>query len=267
MIPLLAAVLAASLLGSVHCAGMCGPFCGVAVGGGGRRPIALHAAYHGGRLATYTLLGAAAGAVGALLDIASTLAGLQPIALALAGGLMTLIGLGEVARLRGWRWFRLGAAMPKAWTDALQAGQRFAARQSGVPRALTIGLLTTLLPCGWLYAFAITAAGSGGPLPGAAIMAAFWLGTLPVMLTLGVGVRRLAGVLGDRLPMATAVALVLVGCFTLTGRVGISAEALAAQVTTEAAARDAATPDPHELPACCRAAAAGDSSGGEGVVR
>lgn len=57
-----------------------------------------------------------------------------------------------------------------------------------VVRAAATGLFTTLLPCGWLYAFVVTAAGtgSGTPLHGAALMAVFWLGTLPMMLTVGV---------------------------------------------------------------------------------
>lgn len=257
MTVMLLAVLSASLLGSMHCVGMCGPFCGIAVSGGRSRSEAfsLHAAYHGGRLLTYTLVGVAAGAAGALLDLASTLAGLQPIALALAGGAMVLFGLAEIARSCDWRigLARFGHWKPPArWTRLVQRGQRFAARQSALPRALTIGLLTTLLPCGWLYAFVVTAAGSGGPLQGGAVMAVFWMGTLPVMLSLGVGVRRLSGVLGARLPAVTAAALIVVGFLTLSGRLAISAERLAQQVADEQSATASATPDPSQLPPCCR---------------
>ncbi|QDV74145.1 sulfite exporter TauE/SafE family protein [Botrimarina mediterranea] len=257
MTAMLLTVLSASLLGSLHCAGMCGPFCAIAVSGGRSRGAAalLHTAYHGGRLVTYMVVGAAAGAAGALLDLASTLAGLQPIALALAGGVMVLFGLAEIARLRKWK---IGLAKfghwrpPAAWVRLVQRGQRFAARQAALPRAMVIGLLTTLLPCGWLYAFVVTAAGSGGPIQGALVMATFWVGTLPVLLSLGVGVRQLAGVLGERLPIATAAALVAVGCVTLSGRMTLSAENLAQQVAVESSS--GATPDPSVLPPCCRAA-------------
>ncbi|MEO0529050.1 MAG: sulfite exporter TauE/SafE family protein [Planctomycetota bacterium] len=257
MTTMLIAVLSASLLGSIHCAGMCGPFCGIAVSGGRSRgsAAALHVAYHCGRLLTYSLVGAIAGAAGAMLDLASALAGLQPIALGLAGAMMVLFGLAELARQRrstGWL-ARFGHwRLPPAWTRVVQRGQRFAARQSELPRALTIGLLTTLLPCGWLYAFVVTAAGSGGPWQGAAVMAAFWLGTLPVLLSLGIGVRQLAGVLGERLPMATAVALIGVGVFTLSGRFSISAQALSEQVVAEASGDPQSVPDPNEVPPCCR---------------
>ncbi|MEO1496660.1 MAG: sulfite exporter TauE/SafE family protein [Planctomycetota bacterium] len=254
---MLVAVLSASLLGSLHCAGMCGPFCGIAVSGGHSRgsALALHAAYHGGRLLTYSLVGAIAGAAGAMLNLASALAGFQPIALALAGATLVLFGVAELARQQhstGWL-ARIGHwRLPPAWTRVVQRGQRFAAQQSSLPRALTIGLLTTLLPCGWLYAFVVTAAGSGGAWEGAAVMAAFWAGTLPVLLSLGIGVRQLAGVLGAKLPVATAVALIGVGLFTLSGRLTLSAEALTEQVIAEASDRQDFVPDPEALPACCR---------------
>lgn len=256
MTTLVAAVFSASLLGSLHCAGMCGPFCGIAVSGGRSRREAglLHVAYHGGRLVTYSLLGAVAGTLGAIVDIASTLAGWQPVALALAGGAMMLVGIAEIARLRGWstalaRWNHW--RLPRPWVQFLQRGQRFAAKQAAVPRALTIGLLTTLLPCGWLYAFLLTAAGTGGPLTGTLVMATFWIGTLPVLLSLGLGVRKLSGALGERLPLLTAAVLVAVGFVTLCSRTSLSPQALAATVTQEATAQSASTPDPLALPPCC----------------
>ncbi|TWT40771.1 sulfite exporter TauE/SafE family protein [Botrimarina hoheduenensis] len=258
MTSLLLAVLAASLFGSLHCAGMCGPLCAIAVSGNrrGGSVAALHAAYHGGRLVSYALVGAIAGSAGAMLDLASTLAGLQPFALAAAGGMMILFGFAEIARqqkfdnaLARWGHWR----PPQRWTQTIQRGQRFAAKQPALPRALVIGLLTTLLPCGWLYAFVVTAAGAGAPLTGATVMAVFWLGTLPVMLTLGVGVRRLSGLLGDRLPVLTATALVAVGLVTLSGRLALEPQAIAAQATADAAAHAAAVPNPDQLPACCRA--------------
>ena len=248
-------VMMASLLGSVHCAGMCGPFCAVAVGGGStaKHEYLPHLAYHLGRLSTYSLLGAVAGAVGSLVDMASALAGLQPIALGLAGGIMVLLGLVELAKLSRFRSLVPVSYTPRALTNLLRRGQRFAANRRGVPRALTIGLLTTFLPCGWLYAFVVVAAGSGSPTSGALIMAAFWAGTVPVLLSLGVGVRSLSALLGSRLPAVTAVALVAVGLVTLSGRMSLSAETLTATVAADAAKTESALPDATQPPPCCRA--------------
>ena len=49
-------------------------------------------------------------------------------------------------------------------------------------------------------------------------MAVFWLGTLPAMVSLGLGVRALAGPLRRHVPAACAVALILVGLFAVAGR-------------------------------------------------
>lgn len=250
MVSLTAAVLVASLLGSLHCAGMCGPFVAFAVNDqSGQRSTRLQLAYHSGRLTTYMLLGAAAGATGALVDLTSTLAGLQPIAMGLAGGLMVLFGALELARVLGARISHLGA--PRWFTQTVQSGQRFALTLPPARRALVIGLLTTLLPCGWLYAFAITAAGTGAPQLGALVMAVFWLGTLPVLISLGIGVRSALGALGTRLPVICALALIGMGLWTLAGRAALDPASLARAAMT--ASPDQA-PDPSELPACCRPA-------------
>ncbi|HSL52590.1 MAG TPA: sulfite exporter TauE/SafE family protein, partial [Candidatus Deferrimicrobiaceae bacterium] len=87
---LIATVLGASLLGSAHCAGMCGGFVGFYTGttpGGRRRPLLLaHLAYNGGRLGVYAALGAAAGALGAALDTTGgVLLGIQRTAAIVSG--------------------------------------------------------------------------------------------------------------------------------------------------------------------------------------
>jgi hypothetical protein len=50
---------------------------------------------------------------------------------------------------------------------------------------IVIGLLNGLMPCGPLQAMLIYAAGTGSALEGALVMAAFGLGTIPLMLALG----------------------------------------------------------------------------------
>ena len=254
MITLVATVLVASLLGSLHCAGMCGPFVAFAVGQpeGGQSRVGLQIAYHGGRLITYTLLGAIAGSLGALLDMTSTLAGLQPVAMVLAGGLMIALGVAELLRHFGHRIAHL--APPKLLVQTVQRGQRFALALRPTRRALAIGLLTTLLPCGWLYAFALTAAGTGSTLYGAVVMAVFWVGTLPVLVSLGASVQLALGALGKRLPLVCAMALIVVGLTTIAGRFGLEPAALAQAVEASHSVGDAA-PDPTQLPACCREAA------------
>lgn len=251
MIALVAAVFVASVLGSLHCAGMCGAFLAFAVGGdaAGARRLSLQAAYHGGRLITYTLLGAAAGAAGALLDLTSTLAGLQPIAAGLAGGVMILFGVTMLVRHLGGRMSRIH---PPRWLALLvQQGHRIAFTLPPTPRALSIGLLTTLLPCGWLYAFAVTAAGTGGPATGALVMSVFWLGTLPMLVSLGVGLQGVLGTLGRRLPVATCLLLIVVGLLTLSGRLGLDPSSVAQAMTASNDTPAASAPSSAQPLPCC----------------
>ncbi len=253
MTALVATVFVASLLGSLHCAGMCGPFVAFAVGQPSESTsrLTLQLAYHGGRLATYALLGAVAGSLGALLDMTSTLAGLQPVAMLLAGGLMIGFGVTELLRQFGQRIGQFGP--PKWFVKLVQRGQRQALALQPTQRALAIGLLTTLLPCGWLYAFALTAAGTGSPIYGALVMAVFWVGTLPVLVSLGASVQLALGALGKQLPLVTAIALIVVGLTTIVGRMGLEPAALAQSVASSSSAGESiAVPDANELPPCCR---------------
>lgn len=257
MIGLIAAVFVASLLGSLHCAGMCGAFVAFAVSGAdgqgrGKRAM-LNGSYQVGRLITYVALGVAAGSVGALLDLGGALAGISRAAMVLAGAVMVVFGLSAVLHAMGRRAPRM--PVPAIMQRLLAHGHRAAMTLSPVRRALAIGLLTTLLPCGWLYAFAAAAGGTASPWWGGVTMAVFWLGTLPVLVSLGVGVQRLTGVLGRRLPHATAVLLILVGLWTIIGRGMLDAQVLAAQQTIshdaeEARANVQSAGD--ETPACCR---------------
>ncbi len=180
MTALLTAVFIASLVGSLHCAGMCGPFVAFATlrplhrkGVEPSRPRApiLQIAYHGGRLFAYVLLGAAAGLLGATLDLGGSLLGFGRVAAIATGALLVIAGLSRIFTLLGVRLPQApGAARLQRWVLAAQAA---AAHLAPTKRALSVGVLTAVLPCGWLYAFAAVAAGTGQPFYAALVMAAF----------------------------------------------------------------------------------------------
>ncbi|MEL6498404.1 MAG: sulfite exporter TauE/SafE family protein [Planctomycetota bacterium] len=199
LLALIGTVIAASVVGSLHCAGMCGAFVAMAVGldrSGSRTK--LHAAYNGGRLVTYATIGAAAGVLGAAFDIGGQALGLQRAAIGLAAATMITIGAIGLARSFGVRLPK--ARGPKVLEATFVRLHGIASRMTPTKRAAAIGLMTGLLPCGWLYAFALLAAGTAHPVAGAIVMAAFWLGTLPILITLGAGVRTLAGAIGRHAP-------------------------------------------------------------------
>jgi sulfite exporter TauE/SafE len=221
---LVLAVLVASLLGSVHCAAMCGPFvCFYATSGAStaswRRETRGHAAYNIGRLVSYVALGLIAGALGGMLDRAGMLAGVGKIAAMIAGLLMVGWGVGAMLAARGVRIPAPG--VPAAWQHAMGAVLQRVRNQPPVIRAAATGLVTTLLPCGWLYAFVVTAGGAGSPLRGALVMLVFWAGTLPMMLAVGYGARAFFGPLRARLPMVSAAVIVMLGLFSIANHFGV----------------------------------------------
>ena len=214
MITLVSAVFLASLLGGLHCVGMCGAFMALVIGEG--KPFAAQLGYHGGRLITYLSLGALAGALGKALNIAGTLAGIEPIALSLSAIVITLMGVLTWLRLRG---VQVRSIRGPKWVKTITAaGYRFAMKRPPVQRAMIVGLLTTLLPCGWLWTFLITAAGTANPAHSTLVMLVFWLGTLPAMAAVGVGLRGMLGALQQRVPTLTCLVMIGIGLFTLAGR-------------------------------------------------
>ncbi|MBK6847933.1 MAG: sulfite exporter TauE/SafE family protein [Proteobacteria bacterium] len=227
LIVTLATVAGASLVGSLHCVGMCGGFVAFYAGAeAAGTPWLAHLAYNGGRLLTYVGLGAAAGALGAAVDLAGAGFDLPRLAGVVAGVLMLIWGLAMLGTLLGARWPALGLA--RRLSALLQPLVRRLGQRPPVLRALLLGTLTTLLPCGWLYAFVVAAAGTGSALRGAALMAAFWLGTVPALLGLGLGVRPLARRLGRALPLLTALAVLALGTLALAGRLHAPAPTRAA---------------------------------------
>ena len=214
MIPLLG-ILAASALGSIHCVAMCGPLANV----GSLRLALTHAL---GRLTTYVVLGAAAGAIGSAVNLAGHLASVQRTATLAAG--IALIAFGALSwgrftvhNVSGSRQVKNGKTSPA--NSAFSRGLvRLRSRRSARTRAYLMGTLTGLLPCGWLWAFVVTAGGTGHVLGGMGVMVFFWLGTVPAMVGVLGFLGPALGRLRARMPAITAVALIAIGLGTLAMR-------------------------------------------------
>lgn len=213
MIALAVSVFVSAFLGSVHCAGMCG---GLACFVAGTGSVRATVAYNAARLASYALLGAIAGAAGAGLDSAGALAGWSRPAAVAAGTLMIVWGARSVLAARGVRVPTL--ASTGIGRNALAAALRSVAHRTPAERGFVLGCLTPLLPCGWLYAFVAAASATASPVRGAALMAVFWAGGLPMMAALGLGLQRALGPARERLPGITAVAMIVIGLMTVAGR-------------------------------------------------
>jgi len=177
-------VFAAGLFGSTHCIAMCG---GIATalaaapnGAAHRRALLL---YQGGRLLSYSLVGALTGMLGLAAGF-SVAAQKWGAVLRLATALFVILiglnlALGTSSRMR---WLR-APERAGAWV-----WRRFSPLAGGAMphrpslRALFVGMLWGWMPCGLVYSTLIASAASGGARAGAEIMLAFGLGTLPAML-------------------------------------------------------------------------------------
>ncbi len=268
MVYLLLAVVSASLLGSLHCIGMCGPLAILASQGNSSQPngrmFKRVVMYHLGRLTTYLSFGATAGYLGSLVNFGNVALGWQVTAARVAGVLMIAVGVAKIIPLVGF-WKTQSKLQPSRIASILVGLRPRLVAFSPTIRAYAIGLLTTLLPCGWLYLFALAAAGTGSEIMGSLLMFAFWIGSLPALTSLVAGTRWLTGYSLRLVPVATAILLILTGCFTATGRgfaelkslkdlqpTAFRAETNGFQTHTEILVEQIQNSDQSKLP-CCQA--------------
>lgn len=167
------------LVGSLHCAGMCGPLA-LALPAAGRTASAYVAgrlAYNLGRVVTYTLLGVVFGLLGKTL----LLAGVQRW-LSIAIGLLLLAGLFASRKLVAW----VPLTRLVEW---LKSRMSVLLHRRSVESLAVLGLLNGLLPCGLVYVACAGATVTGSVLNGAQYMAVFGAGTVPMMLAISLSGR------------------------------------------------------------------------------
>jgi len=209
---LLATAFAIGLLGGVHCIGMCGGIVAALAFRPGADPrdrsvrFPLQLAYSAGRITSYSVAGAIAGWVGSLGLLFENVLPVQVALYVLANVLLVLVGL-YLAGL-GTAVLRLEAAGGAVWRFAQSHGVSL--RPASTPAgAVGAGLVWGWIPCGLLYSALALALLSGGPLPGAAVMLAFGLGTLPNILAAGLAVGHLRSWARDRRVRVAAGGIVL----------------------------------------------------------
>lgn len=232
------------LAGSIHCVGMCGGIVGAlsasASTGAARAPVRTMVpiappgasatagaagastagaaasngtaaaltrvlAYNTGRIASYMLAGAIAGGLAGGAQSLAGLAGVQLGFYWLANLMLVALGLHLMNAWRGLAWLEQGGrllwqrAQPviAPWMTTLLPVQK-------PQQALALGALWGWLPCGMVYSVLLTAMLSGDAFDGAAVMLAFGLGTLPMLVGLGL--------IGARVQRAMRRPLVRIAC-------------------------------------------------------
>lgn len=190
----------AGLASSAHCAAMCGPLASAACSSGDRRSAL--ARYQIGRSAGYVAAGALAGGLGHVVAL-STLAPWSQLLVPLLTS-ATLLWLAA----RFWRARQTGL-VPLRVRGTARTPKRsaFAWLSRLAPRdAISLGVLSALLPCGALGAALLLAATSGDRLTGASTMLGFVTATALPVLGGGFAFVRLARVASTRASRAIALA-------------------------------------------------------------
>lgn len=195
------------LLGSVHCIGMCGgiisafsatpmrrPFPVAVLAVGGRAPAMAFDAtlrvlsYNAGRIGSYMIAGAIAGGMAGGVRTLSGIASLQIAGYWLANLMLVALGLYLMDAWRGLA--RLEALGSIIWRP-LQGLLKYFLPADTPLKTLALGGLWGWVPCGMVYSVLLTAMLSGSAATGAATMLAFGLGTLPMLLAMGLLGARL----------------------------------------------------------------------------
>lgn len=194
--PELGALFLLGVLGTAHCVGMCGPLVLAIPGSSGR--LAPHLAYHLGRVATYMLIGAVVGGIGAGISLVADgsaapavdqITRIQ-IAFSLFAALFLLaFGLVRIGLIPEPRWLSL--ASPEKIPGFGGALGRSVA-EGGLTSTFALGLMMGFLPCGLSYAAFAAALPSGSPLSGALMVLAFGFGTIPGLLLVGTAASQIA---------------------------------------------------------------------------
>ena len=220
----LIAALVAGALGGVHCLAMCGGFVAVLSSAPSRRagdPLPLQPAarlawqqvpYNLGRIATYAMLGAIAGGVGAAALAGAQWLPLQRALYVVANVFLLAVGIAIAGRTAEIAWLaRAGGALFARASPAI----RPLLQRDGVASRFVLGMIWGLVPCGLVYGVLPIALFAGSAAAGAAVMLAFGVGTLPNLIAAGFVVARARPWLASRRLRYAAAALLV--AFALVG--------------------------------------------------
>lgn len=182
--PLYSLALLTGFLGSSHCLGMCGSIvAALSLSNQGRQGgMLFHLLYNLGRITTYTAIGLAVGWLGSLMAFTESFERFSRLLLLGSDLFIIVLGLATAGALSRLNFMKLEFASP---VRLLRGPVARLHRLPPALAALPLGLLFGFLPCGFLYAMAITAAQTAVPGRAGLLMLAFGLGTVPALFAFG----------------------------------------------------------------------------------
>ncbi|MCU7798672.1 MAG: sulfite exporter TauE/SafE family protein [gamma proteobacterium symbiont of Lucinoma myriamae] len=224
----------AGLLGGVHCLGMCGGIVGaltfgikqdneaIPVNSPGKDAASTKSskslfpyilAYNSGRLFSYTIAGLLVGGISMLASNLPILNNLQFILQIFAAVFMIALGL----YIGGW-WFglrKIEKAGGMIWKRIEPVSRQFIPVKSPY-QAFILGTLWGWLPCGLVYTILIWSISTGSAIEGGLLMLSFGLGTLPLLLAMGIFATSLSSFIRKNWVRALAGGIIIAfGVFSL----------------------------------------------------
>lgn len=209
-------IISIAFLGSFgHCIGMCG---GIVVAYSTIKinpksskvsQSVAHLLYSSGRVLTYTVLGAMFGALGGVVLFSNNANGGLLI---FAGVVMILAGLSLMGKIKFLTLIEHSFSSSSIYKNAFKTVLNSKSNLS----FFLLGMLNGLLPCGFVYFFAITAASTADPFYGALVMFIFGVSTIPAMFGVGF-LSSLASATSFRNMMMSlsSIAVILYGAYTI----------------------------------------------------
>lgn len=209
---ILLSALVLGLMGSFHCAGMCGP---IAIA------LPLHgttilqktfgaALYNIGRTVTYGIMGALFG----LLGQGVGMLGFQQKISVVMGALMIISVLFPAL-------FKTKSNIGKIWSRFVGSLKRTIGKMFSIrsfSSLFFIGLLNGLLPCGLVYMAIAGAIGTGNVTQGSLYMILFGLGTIPMLLAISMAGNIMSQAIRTKINKLIPVLIIVVGLlFILRG--------------------------------------------------
>lgn len=219
----------AGLVGSMHCVGMCGAIVlgystqGMNPGAKFSALLSSHLTYNGGRVLSYTFIGAALGSLG------GGISGLQGVGYwfsLVMGVLIVLFGISLLKIIPAFSFsteINIGQPSKNIFFKLYRATFGALITQRGLESKFYIGLITPLLPCGLLYGMFLKAASTSSIIEGALTMLLFGLGIVPALVVAGFASSYFSYTLRKWADKIAAVTMILMGLSILWRALNVSA--------------------------------------------
>jgi len=209
-------IISIAFLGSFgHCIGMCGgivvAYSTIKIDQNSSKVTqgVAHLLYSFGRVLTYSILGAMFGFLGGVETYSNNANGALLI---FAGVVMILAGLSLMGKIKFLTIIEHSFSSSNIYKKSFKSVLNSKSNLS----FFILGMLNGLLPCGFVYFFAITAASTADPLYGALVMAIFGLSTIPAMFLLGFLTSLTSATSFRNMMMSlSSIAVILYGAYTI----------------------------------------------------